>query len=164
MDITDIEKELKQQIKKKAKAFVILGVVLCSALLVAIIGFIVDRVVAVNSGDTETKTWLNFGIVALMIAFVVVFVKFILLTYLDTKGEDLEKYERIKIVVISVRKWLNLRGYWEFFAVVENITTKEQFTIEGGKDLEESKTYYMLRSKHSKLFAYAPFEFDIPRE
>ena len=162
MDIVDIEEKLKQQIRKDAKAVVIFGVVLCTALLIAIIVSIVSRVKAVKIGNTETTSWLNFGIVVMIIAFVAIFIKYIILVYLDIKGE---KYEKIRLVVISVRKWLNIRrGYWEYNALVENIATKEQFTIEDGKDLEEDKTYYMLRAQHSKLFAYAPFEFDIPKE
>lgn len=160
----DLENKMKQAMKKNEISSIIMGVVLCVILGVLLTILIMDRVREVEQGETETKVWLNFGIVVLIVSLVIIFVKYIVLVCMDSKKPDEEKYERINIVVIRVRKWLNLRGYWEYSVVVENIDTKEQFTIDGVKDLEEDKTYYMLRAKHSKLFVYEPFEIDIPRE
>ena len=156
-----MEDRLKQKIKKEEKISVIIGIAVCAVLCVLIIVSVVNRVIAVGHGNTETTIWLDAGTVGLLICLIVVFVKYILFVCLDSKKNNTENYEIIKIAVLQVKTKIRLLyGTWESSVLVENLETGERFLLKGCGDMKENKTYFMLRAKRSKLFAYEPCNAD----
>lgn len=150
-----VQKTLEQKIKKEEKTSIIIGIVFCAILCVLLIIAIVNRVIDLNKENGEATTWLNFGIVGLLVCLIVVFVKYILLVLLDSKKGVSENYESTKIKVIQSGTKMNLLyGTWGSEVLVENIETGEQFTLKDCGDMKENETYCLLRAKHSKLFAY----------
>lgn len=151
----DMEDRLKQKIKEDQKISVIIGIVFCAVLCVMIVILAINRVAEIKSGDTESTTWLSFGIVCLLIGLIVIFAKYILLVCINSKKDCAESHEEIRIVVKEVKTKMSLLyGAWSSNVFVENLETGEQFLLEGCGDMIENETYCMLRAKYSKQFVY----------
>ena len=154
-----MEEKLKQKLKEEQRASIISGAVTCAFFCAFIIIAIVMRAHDVKNGNTETKAFLNFGSICLIVIFMVVFVKKILLICLDlTKGD--EKYEKLIVTVVQLKKGRDFYGNREYHALVENHKTGERFVLLDCGNMEENETYYMLRAKTSKLYAYEKRETD----
>lgn len=154
-----MEEKLKQKLKEKQRANIIAGAVTCAILCAFIIMTIATRVNNVQNGNTETRAFLNFGSICLIVILIVVFVKKILLICLDLLKGD-EKYEKLIVTVVQLKNSRDFYGNREYHALVENHKTGERFALLDCGDMEENETYYMLRAKISKLYAYEKRESD----
>ena len=118
-----MEEKLKQKLKEKQRANIIAGAVTCAILCAFIIMTIATRVNNVQNGNTETRAFLNFGSICLIVILIVVFVKKILLICLDLLKGD-EKYEKLIVTVVQ----LKIVG---IFMEIENITPWLKITRQG---------------------------------
>ena len=154
----DMHEKLREKLKKEEKMSIAIGVIFSAIFVVLIALVIMEKIIDVENGDTETAYWLDFGTICMIICLIVVFTKYILFVCLDLKDSN-NNYENIKIVVIQVKTNMSLLyGTWSCEVLAENVGTGEQFSFKGSGDLKEGNTYLALKAKHSKLLVYEPAE------
>ena len=149
----DTQEKLMQEIKKSEKISIIVGSIICIILSILNAVAIIERVKAVNNGETETSAYLSFGVICMIILEIVIFVKSILLVCLDLKNVT-KNYEKKSIIVIQIETKLGDHITWDYEVLAENTETGERFVFEGSKDMKEGDKYYFVRARHSGFFAY----------